>query len=80
VAGPLPASDIREKLVDLAGQIAAAEVVFLPMEELRISSDGQVERQAIGDAIRLLSVLKNENTEIYNCNRGGIETLHLQET
>jgi hypothetical protein len=30
------------------------------MEELRISSDGQVERQAIKDAIRLLSVPRNE--------------------
>jgi len=47
--------------LDLAGQIAAAEeAVFLRMEELRTSSDGQIERQAIEDAIRLLSVLKNE--------------------
>jgi hypothetical protein len=46
---------------DLAGQIAAAEeAVFLRMEELRTSSDGQIERQAIEDAICLLSVLKNE--------------------
>jgi hypothetical protein len=46
---------------DLAGQMAAAEeAVFLRMEELRTSSDGQIERQAIEDAIRLLSVLKNE--------------------
>jgi len=46
---------------DLAGQIAAAEeAVFLRMEELRTSSDVQIERQAIEDAIRLLSVLKNE--------------------
>jgi hypothetical protein len=47
--------------LDLAGQIAAAEeVIFLRMEELRTSSDGQIERQAIEDAIRLLLVLKNE--------------------
>jgi hypothetical protein len=47
--------------LDLAGQIAVAEeAVFLGMEELRASSDGQVERQGIEDAIRLLSVLKNE--------------------
>ena len=46
---------------DLSGQIAAAEeAVFLRMEELRTSSDRQVVRRAIEDAIHLLSVLKNE--------------------
>lgn len=45
----------------LSGQIAAAEeAVFLRMEELRASSDRQVVRRAIEDAIHLLSVLKNE--------------------
>ena len=47
--------------LDLSGQVAAAEeAVFLRMEELRTSSDRQVVRQAIEDAIHLLSVLKNE--------------------
>jgi hypothetical protein len=47
--------------LDLSGQIAAAEEsVFLCMEALRTSSDRQVVRQAIEDAIHLLSVLKNE--------------------
>ena len=52
--------------LDLAGQIATAEeAVFLRMEELSASSDGQVERQAIEYGIRLLSVLKNEI--LYTC-------------
>jgi hypothetical protein len=47
--------------LDLPGQIAAAEdAVFLRMEQVRTSSDRQVVRQAIEDAIYLLSVLKNE--------------------
>jgi hypothetical protein len=42
-------------------QLAAAEeAVFLRMEELRSSADGQIQRQAIEDAIRFLSVLKGE--------------------
>lgn len=42
-------------------QLAAAEeAVFLRMEELRASADGRVQRQAIEDAIRFLSVLKGE--------------------
>jgi hypothetical protein len=58
--------DYRQAMLEtsplyLADQIAAAEeAVFLRMEELRNSSDGQVKRQAIEDATRLLSVLKNE--------------------
>jgi hypothetical protein len=44
-----------------AEQVAAAEeAVFLRMEELRASADGGLERQAIEDAIRLLSALKGE--------------------
>ena len=46
---------------DLSGQVAAAEeAVFLRMEELRASSDRQVVRQAVSDAIHLLSGLKNK--------------------
>ena len=61
VAGPLPASDIREKSsaprwADSGGSRSR----LFALEELRISSDEQVERQAIKDAIRLLSVLRNE--------------------
>jgi len=47
--------------LDLSGQVAAAEeAVFLRMEELHTSSDREVVRQAISDAIRLLSGLKNK--------------------
>jgi hypothetical protein len=47
--------------LDFDEQLAAAEeAVFLRMEELRTSADGQLERQAIEDAIRLLSSLKRE--------------------
>ena len=52
---------IESSPLDLPGQIAAAEdAVFLRMEQVRSSSDRQVVRQAIDDAIHLLSVLKNE--------------------
>jgi len=52
---------LEKSPLDLAGEIAAAEeAVFLRMEELRTSSDKHVERKAIEDAIRILSVLKNE--------------------
>ena len=47
--------------LDLSGQVAAAEeAVFLRMEELDTSSDREVVRQAISDAIQLLSGLKNK--------------------
>ena len=39
---------------------AAEEAVFLRMEEVRASGDGQLGHQAIEDAIRLLSALKGE--------------------
>jgi len=47
--------------LDPSGQVAAAEeAVFLRMEELDTSSDQEVVRQAISDAIQLLSGLKNK--------------------
>ena len=46
---------------DLAGQIAAAEEgVFLRMEDSYQFGNGRSSTRAIEDAIRLLSVLKNE--------------------
>jgi|HubBroStandDraft_6_1064221.scaffolds.fasta_scaffold119751_3 hypothetical protein len=44
--------------LNLVGRIAAAEkAIFLRTEELRTSSGGEVERQAIADAVRGLAIL-----------------------
>jgi hypothetical protein len=50
--------------VSLVGRVATAErAIFLRMKELRGSLAGQVERQAIADAINGLSVLKRESAK-----------------
>ncbi len=47
--------------LNLVGRIAAAEkAVFLRTEELRASSGGEVERQALADALSGLSILKRD--------------------
>ena len=46
----------------LVGRIAVAEkAIFLRTIELRGSSDTEVERQAIADAVSALSILKRES-------------------
>jgi hypothetical protein len=45
--------------LNLVGRIAAAEkAIFLRTEELRTSSGGELERQALADALSGLSLLK----------------------
>jgi hypothetical protein len=47
--------------LNLVGRIAAAEkAIFLRTEELRASSGGELERQALADALSGLSILKRD--------------------
>jgi hypothetical protein len=47
--------------LNVVGRIAAAEkAILLRTEELRASSGGEVERQALADALSGLSILKSD--------------------
>ncbi len=47
--------------LNLVGRIAAAEkAIFLRTEELRTTSGGELERQALADALSALSIFKRD--------------------